>query len=104
MDKKAERLARLKKLTAKRVESSQQNHREVVEEYKRMKLPSNFEKKKEWAEMKLEKEKLKDQMKKEGKDYEREAYLQMQAGMFKFKSTQYLKIIIIISSFLLFPN
>ena len=79
MDKKAERLAKLKKLSAARVQSSQQNHREVVEEYKRMKLPTNFEKKREWAEAKIEKEKLKDQMKREGKDYEREAYLDMQA-------------------------
>lgn len=79
MDKKSERLAKLKSLAAKRAESNQQNHREVVEEYKRMKLPSNFERKREWAEMKLEKEKLKEQMKKEGKDYERISYLEMQA-------------------------
>lgn len=79
MDKKAERLAKLKKLSAKRVQSSQQNHREVVEEYKRMKLPSNFEKKREWAEVKIEKEKLKEQMQREGKDYERESFLDMQA-------------------------
>lgn len=44
-----------------------------------MKLPSNFEKKKEWAEAKLEQETLKEQMKQEGKDYERESYLDMQA-------------------------
>lgn len=44
-----------------------------------MKLPSNFERKREWAEEKLAKEKLKEQMKNEGKDYERELYLDIQA-------------------------
>lgn len=83
MDKKAERLAKLKSLAEKRASSSQENHREVVEEHKRMKLPSNYEKKREWAEEKLAKEKLKEQMKKEGKDYDRESYLDMQAGKFE---------------------
>lgn len=55
------------------------NHREVVDEYKRAQLPINYEKKREWANLKLKKVEEKDKAKAEGIDYERKKYLEIQA-------------------------
>ena len=55
------------------------NHREVVDEYKRAQLPVNYERKREWANQKIEKEEQKEKAKTEGVDYERQRFLDMQA-------------------------
>lgn len=55
------------------------NHREVVDEYKRAKLPVNHEKKREWADLKIRKEEEKEKAKAQGIDYERKKYLDIQA-------------------------
>lgn len=97
--KKAERMKKLRELHGKRVrpsdfrnkefvltmfsfdqtEASKLNHQEVVEEYKRNKLPSNWEKKREWAEYKINEEEKKDQAVAEGVDYDRVKLLEVQA-------------------------
>ncbi|KAI1294729.1 Pre-mRNA-splicing factor syf2 [Halotydeus destructor] len=77
--KRTERMEKLRQLHAKRTEASKLNHQEVVEEYKRNKMPANWEKKKEWAEHKLTEEEKKDKAAASGQDYERLKLLEVQA-------------------------
>ncbi|RWS17100.1 pre-mRNA-splicing factor SYF2-like protein [Dinothrombium tinctorium] len=79
MAKTMERMQRLKQLHMKRNEGSRLNHQEVVEEYKKSQLPKNFLKKKEWAEMKLEEEKKREEAKEKGEDYDRLRFLEIPA-------------------------
>ena len=93
--KKAERMKKLKELHMKRVclfcvfldlnsfvfqnEASRLNHQEVVEEHKKQQLPLNWEKKKEWADYKLNEIDMKEKAKEEGIDYDRVKLLDVQA-------------------------
>jgi len=70
---------KLRELHAKRTEASQLNHKEVVEEYKRNKMPANWEKKREWVEHKVEEEEKRDAASAEGLDYERMKLMDVQA-------------------------
>ncbi|XP_056327507.1 pre-mRNA-splicing factor syf2 [Danio aesculapii] len=77
--KREERLRKFRELHFKRNEARKLNHQEVVEEDKRLKLPSNWEAKK----ARLEYELLVDQKKKEcaerGEDYDRVKLLEISA-------------------------
>ncbi|KAK1791201.1 hypothetical protein P4O66_013218 [Electrophorus voltai] len=77
--KREERLRKFRDLHFKRNEARKLNHQEVVEEDKRLKLPSNWEAKK----ARLEYELVVDQKKKEcaaqGEDYERVTLLEVSA-------------------------
>jgi len=77
--KRAQRMNKLRELHAKRTEASQLNHKEVVEEYKRNKMPANWEKKREWVEHKVEEEEKRDAASAEGLDYERMKLMDVQA-------------------------
>jgi pre-mRNA-splicing factor SYF2 len=77
--KKAERMKKLRELHSKRNEASRLNHVEVVEEYKRSQLPSNWEKKREWAQFKVDEAEKKEAAEAEGQDYERLKMLDVQA-------------------------
>ncbi|XP_074603422.1 pre-mRNA-splicing factor syf2 [Brevipalpus obovatus] len=78
-EKRLARLAKLKELNQKRVEGSRLNHKEVVEEYKRAKLPKNWDKKQEWINKKLEEEEKREEAKSQGLDYERIKMMNVQA-------------------------
>ncbi|RXN09419.1 pre-mRNA-splicing factor syf2 [Labeo rohita] len=77
--KREERLRKFRELHFKRNEARKLNHQEVVEEDKRLKLPTNWEAKK----ARLEYELMKDQKKKEcaerGEDYDRVKLLEISA-------------------------
>lgn len=60
-------------------EGSKLNHQEVVAEYKRSKLPANWEKKREWADHKLKEEEDREKATEMGLDYERIKLLEVQA-------------------------
>merc|ERR1712223_49392 len=68
----AERMQKLKSLHAKRTESRQINHSEVIEEDRRAKEPKNMEARKRRAEYLLQEEEFKRKCEAEGKDFERE--------------------------------
>ena len=68
----AERMQKLKSLHAKRTESRQINHAEVIEEDRRAKEPKNMEARKRRAEYLLQEEEFKRKCEAEGKDFERE--------------------------------
>uniref|UniRef100_A0A673JV61 Pre-mRNA-splicing factor SYF2 n=1 Tax=Sinocyclocheilus rhinocerous TaxID=307959 RepID=A0A673JV61_9TELE len=78
-EKREERLRKFRELHFKRNEARKLNHQEVVEEDKRLKLPSNWEAKK----ARLEYELIVDQKKKEcaerGEDYNRVKLLEISA-------------------------
>jgi len=67
-----ERMKKLKNLHAKRTESRQINHSEVIEEDRRAKEPKNMEARKRRAEYLLQEEEFKRKCELEGKDFERE--------------------------------
>ena len=67
-----ERMQKLKSLHAKRTESRQINHAEVIEEDRRAKEPKNMEARKRRAEYLLQEEEFKRKCEAEGKDFERE--------------------------------
>lgn len=77
--KKAARLEKLRQLHGKRAAASKSNHQEVVEEYKRLQLPSGWAKRKEWADKKLTEEQMREEAAKEGIDFDREKMLDIQA-------------------------
>jgi pre-mRNA-splicing factor SYF2 len=77
--KRSDRLKKLRELHAKRNEASQLNHKEVVEEYKRNKLPANYEKKREWVDHKVNEAERREAADAEGVDYDRIKMLDVQA-------------------------
>lgn len=77
--KKAERLNKLRQLHSKRTAASNSNHKEVVEEYKRLQLPTNWAKRKEWADKKLTEEQARQKAAEEGVDFDRQKFLTIQA-------------------------
>ncbi|BES98820.1 pre-mRNA-splicing factor [Nesidiocoris tenuis] len=79
-NKYAERLKKLKDLHLKRNEARQMNHKEVVEEDKRLKLPSNWEAKKRKNEWILNEESEKDKAAERGEDYDRVKLLNISAS------------------------
>jgi len=78
-EKQAERMKRLKDLHLKRNEARQQNHKEVVEEDKRNKLPSNWDARRRRAEWILNDEKARKEAEEKGLDYDRVKLLQVDA-------------------------
>ncbi|XP_053974961.1 pre-mRNA-splicing factor syf2 [Hylaeus anthracinus] len=78
-EKQAERMKRLRDLHAKRNEARQQNHKEVVEEDKRNKLPSNWESRKRQAEWIIQDEAARKEAQEKGEDYERTKLLHIEA-------------------------
>ncbi|KAG8225010.1 hypothetical protein J437_LFUL006021 [Ladona fulva] len=70
-EKQAERMKRLRDLHIQRNEARQLNHKEVVEEDKRNKLPQNWEARKRRAEWILDDEKKREEVEAEGEDYDR---------------------------------
>ncbi|XP_046753626.1 pre-mRNA-splicing factor Syf2 [Diprion similis] len=78
-DKQAERMKRLRELHTKRNEARQQNHKEVVEEDKRNKLPSNWEARKRQADWIMKDEEARKEAQASGKDYDRVKLLQIDA-------------------------
>ncbi|XP_011494564.1 PREDICTED: pre-mRNA-splicing factor Syf2 [Ceratosolen solmsi marchali] len=79
IDKYAERMKRLRELHTKRNEARQQNHKEVVEEDKRNKLPSNWEARKRQADWIINDEKARKEAEEKGLDYERTKLLNIDA-------------------------
>lgn len=78
-EKHAERMKRLRELHSKRNEARQQNHKEVVEEDKRNKLPSNWESRKRQAEWIIQDEAARKVAQEKGEDYERTKLLHIDA-------------------------
>ncbi|XP_012253133.1 pre-mRNA-splicing factor syf2 [Athalia rosae] len=78
-DKQAERMKRLRDLHSKRNEARQQNHKEVVEEDKRNKLPSNWEARKRQADWIMKDEEARKAAQANGEDYDRVKLLQIDA-------------------------
>ncbi|KAJ8680360.1 hypothetical protein QAD02_016147 [Eretmocerus hayati] len=78
-EKHAERMKRLGQLHLKRNEARQQNHKEVIEEDKRNKLPSNWEARKRKAEWIMNDEKARKEAAEKGLDYERTKLLNIDA-------------------------
>ncbi|XP_015120780.1 pre-mRNA-splicing factor Syf2 [Diachasma alloeum] len=78
-EKQAERMQRLKELHNKRNEARTQNHKEVVEEDKRMKLPANWEARKRQAEWILSDETARKEAEEKGLDYDRQKLLHIDA-------------------------
>ncbi|XP_076241720.1 pre-mRNA-splicing factor Syf2 [Calliopsis andreniformis] len=78
-EKQAERMKRLRELHQKRNEARQQNHKEVVEEDKRKKLPSNWESRKRQAEWIVQDEAARKAAQEKGEDYERTKLLHIDA-------------------------
>lgn len=77
--KHAERMKRLRELHSKRNEARQQNHKEVVEEDKRKKLPTNWESRKRQAEWLVQDEAARKEAQEKGEDYERTKLLHIDA-------------------------
>ncbi|XP_003739192.1 pre-mRNA-splicing factor SYF2 [Galendromus occidentalis] len=69
---KAARMERLRALQMRKSEASKLNHREVVEEDRKAKLPKNFEEKQYWAQYALDEDKKAAQAREEGRDYNME--------------------------------
>ena len=78
-EKHAERMKRLRELHVKRNEARQDNHKEVIEEDKRKKLPKNWEARKRQAEWILNNEKAKQDAEEKGLDFERTKLLNIDA-------------------------
>ncbi|XP_015510034.1 pre-mRNA-splicing factor syf2 [Neodiprion pinetum] len=78
-DKQAERMKRLRELHSKRNEARQQNHKEVIEEDKRNKLPSNWEARKRQADWIMKDEEARKEARANGEDYDRVKLLQIDA-------------------------
>ncbi|KYN14350.1 PREDICTED: pre-mRNA-splicing factor Syf2 isoform X1 [Trachymyrmex cornetzi] len=72
-------LKRLKELHTKRNEARMQNHKEVVEEDKRNKLPTNWEARKRQAEWIMQDEAARNEAEAKGEDYERKKLLNIDA-------------------------
>lgn len=79
-EKHAERMKRLRELHSKRNEARQQNHKEVVEEDKRNKLPANWESRKRQAEWLIQDEAARKSAEEKGEDYERAKLLHIDAA------------------------
>ncbi|XP_050529497.1 pre-mRNA-splicing factor Syf2 [Daktulosphaira vitifoliae] len=77
--KKAERLKKLRDLHIKRNEARVNNHQEVIEEDKLMKLPSNWEARQRKAEWLINDDKMRKEAKEKGQDYDRLKLLNMTA-------------------------
>ncbi|KAG7210095.1 hypothetical protein KM043_011663 [Ampulex compressa] len=77
--KQADRMKRLRELHNKRNEARMQNHKEVVEEDKRQKLPSNWESRKRQAEWLMQDEIARKAAEENGEDYERTKLLHIDA-------------------------
>ncbi|KAG5329781.1 SYF2 factor, partial [Acromyrmex charruanus] len=77
--KYGEMLKRLKELHTKRNEARMQNHKEVVEEDKRNKLPTNWEARKRQAEWIMQDEAARNEAETKGEDYERKKLLNIDA-------------------------
>jgi len=78
-NKKDDRLKKLRDLHIKRNEARVNNHQEVVEEDKQMKLPSNWEARQRKADWLLNDDKLRQEAKEKGQDYDRLKLLNMTA-------------------------
>ncbi|KAG1714293.1 Pre-mRNA-splicing factor syf2 [Nymphon striatum] len=78
-DKKAERMKKLKDLHLRRNEAKNLNHKEVVEEDKRQKLPSNHEARKRRAEWEVQDNEKRKAAEESGKDYDRMKMLEISA-------------------------
>ncbi|XP_066597358.1 pre-mRNA-splicing factor Syf2 [Prorops nasuta] len=79
INKHTERMKRLRELHRKRNEARSQNHKEVVEEDKRKKLPSNWEARKRQAEWILQDEAARKAAQEKGEDYDRSKLLNIDA-------------------------
>ncbi|XP_026558377.1 pre-mRNA-splicing factor SYF2 [Pseudonaja textilis] len=77
--KREERLRKFRELHLKRNEARKLNHQEVVEEDKRLKLPTNWEAKKARLEWELKVEEKKKECLLKGEDYERVKLLEVSA-------------------------
>nr|XP_020658895.1 pre-mRNA-splicing factor SYF2 [Pogona vitticeps] len=77
--KREERLRKFRELHLKRNEARKLNHQEVVEEDKRLKLPTNWEAKKARLEWELKVEEKKKECLAKGEDYERVKLLEISA-------------------------
>ncbi|CAH1407544.1 unnamed protein product [Nezara viridula] len=78
-DKLLEKMKKLKELHLKRNEARQLNHKEVVEEDKRNKLPANWEARKRKAEWILNDEQQRNDASEKGEDYDRTKLLNVSA-------------------------
>lgn len=78
-EKQAERMKRLRTLHTARNEARTHNHQEVVAEEARNKLPPNYEAKRRQAEWLLEDKQKREEVEKQGKDYDRVKLLQISA-------------------------
>ncbi|KDR10190.1 pre-mRNA-splicing factor SYF2 [Zootermopsis nevadensis] len=78
-EKQAERMKRLRDLHIKRNEARQMNHKEVLEEDKRSKLPSNWEARKRQREWVLNDEEKRREAEEKGEDYDRVKLLHIEA-------------------------
>uniref|UniRef100_A0A224Z4K8 Pre-mRNA-splicing factor SYF2 n=1 Tax=Rhipicephalus zambeziensis TaxID=60191 RepID=A0A224Z4K8_9ACAR len=77
--KRSEQLERLRTLHMRRNEARTLNHKEVVEEDRKSKLPANCENKQKWAQYKLEEEEKYEEAAKRGEDYSRIKLLSVSA-------------------------
>ncbi|XP_075528778.1 pre-mRNA-splicing factor SYF2 [Dermacentor variabilis] len=77
--KRSELLERLRTLHMRRNEARTLNHKEVIEEDRKSKLPSNCENKQKWAQYKLEEEQKYEDAAKRGEDYSRIKLLNISA-------------------------
>jgi len=80
-DKAAERMKKLKELHLKRNEARKLNHQEVVEESRRNTLPQNWEARKRRADWELQEIEGRKEADAEGKDFDRQKMLGMQADV-----------------------
>ncbi|XP_074655376.1 pre-mRNA-splicing factor syf2-like [Tubulanus polymorphus] len=78
-DSKTDRLKRLRDLQMRRNEARKLNHKEVVEEDRRKKLPANFESKRKRLEWEEQEEKKRKECQAGGDDYERVKLLEIGA-------------------------
>ncbi|KAH8018741.1 hypothetical protein MRX96_030712 [Rhipicephalus microplus] len=77
--KRSEQLERLRALHMRRNEARTLNHKEVIEEDRKAKLPANSESKQKWAQYKLEEEQKYEEAAKRGEDYSRIKLLSVSA-------------------------
>ncbi|CAI8049817.1 Pre-mRNA-splicing factor syf2 [Geodia barretti] len=80
MASREEKMARLRELHRRRLEARQLNHREVVEEDRRSKLPANWESRQRKVEWEEEDEKARQEAEAAGEDYEREKMMKTSAS------------------------
>ncbi|KAK0090959.1 hypothetical protein PV326_003955 [Microctonus aethiopoides] len=78
-EKQAARMKRLRELHTLRNEARSQNHKEVVEEDKRKKLPSNWEARKRQAEWIIQDEAARKEAEEQGVNYDRQKLLNIDA-------------------------